>query len=371
MKTHLYALPLFILALALALPGGSAVAAGGVGKMCETDEYPVFYGESGGVVAAICLPDDPDSMGNYLTFYFKRPDGTVLDLHGQIDSDKRFVVARNIGLSGGGYSYVRINQGSKSYIAYSGIGRFHEGDNEPVGVAGLAVEENGKLIEYYDMSDDYTSELGPELFEVLEMALDAYEFALPLSDANDEMRILGDALADRVSAIKAKGFRALIRSEGAGTLSDKPCRFYSLGEEKGSKYSALDHYAVDRGGRIYILDPGADGKYRPLETAGKKGAEEAAPKWLGEYCNERGCLSITNYRKGAAGGYYFGFSFIIEGKMVGEGTAAVDGRLGSSFELDFSLESGDGSVRVTHGGELEVSPEEEWSKQCPGVYKRK
>lgn len=375
MKTHLSLMPLLVLALALsslACPE-SAWAKDKKTSYCESDEYPIFYGEADGAIVAICLPDDPAAMGNYLTLYMKHPNGNVIDLRGEIFSDSRFVVARSIDLSEGGYSYLRIKQGKREYIVYSGVGRFSSDSDEPKSVAGFAVEESGALVEHFDMTETFTSELGQELFDMLEFALDAYDFNLPNTEATEEMRLLGDALADRIFEIKANGHRAFIRTEGAGILSEKPCRFYSLGEYTKDKYSAIEHYAVDRSGRIYVMNADVDGKYVPLSSVAPRKAsppQASAANWEGEYASENGSLKIEKLRESSAHGHTFQFSFIIDGKTAGQGSAAADEKMASSFELDFTLENGGKTIRVTHVSEVEISPEEEWSKQCAGVYTR-
>ena len=64
MKTHSSVLLLSVLVCALLLASCPAHAVGDSGKICANDEYPVFYGEANGTVAAICLPDDPSTMGH-------------------------------------------------------------------------------------------------------------------------------------------------------------------------------------------------------------------------------------------------------------------------------------------------------------------
>lgn len=152
----------------------------------EPGEHAVFYGVAhDGTVVAIGAPDAQPADGAFLRLRIIRPDGTVSDVRSGGKGRGIVLSASTVGLSGGGYTYVRFDNGKESSIIYTGIGRF--GPNaETVEIAGMVIEERcgdrsnevaSQVV--LDLSKAHISDLGPELFEALEVPGDERGFLLP------------------------------------------------------------------------------------------------------------------------------------------------------------------------------------------------
>lgn len=107
-----------------------------------------------------------------------------------------------------------------------------------------------------------------------------------------------------------------------------------------------------------------------LALAANDAAEDDVPNWWGDYCNEKLCLNIGDFREGP-GGYSFVFAFVQGDKIAGEGTAGVDGRTAGYIDLRFELKDNDNVVVVSPDPDMKPLPEEAWTAECFGTYKRK
>ncbi len=258
---------LFMILLSTGLRGAPAATP----RCASENEYAVFSGESEGNAVAVCLPQDFGMHGRYAALFFEREDGDIVRLRCELDTEQPAVSGKTVALSGGGYAYMRFRDGDKSYIVYTGIGNWSENGGK-MAVAGLAVEIGGAVAETFDLSNNHESDLGPALFEMLDLPVDWQEFDLPLEDTgapaeNDDewvasSEILSHALADEMRAIADAGRTSALRYDGKGTAAGRPCHLFSFGEDNPEKFTALGHYAVDAKGDIYKMDVIGGGEYK-------------------------------------------------------------------------------------------------------------
>ncbi len=147
-----------------------------VGSLCLSDEAVVFACSSvKGKTISLCSSSVLTASDGYLQYRYgvigeipelifpKRPEHPT----------ERFL-SGTVPYSGGGASYLKFHKGKYSYTVFTGIGKGWEKE-------GVVVKKSGKQIAYVACDGPLISELGPVLFEDLELQKDPleYDFEVP------------------------------------------------------------------------------------------------------------------------------------------------------------------------------------------------
>lgn len=338
-------------------PSGKKSGNGAV-EYCADGEHSVFYGSTEGWTVAVCIPDEIPPGGYYLSFYLKHPDGQVTRLREKIADSPEFAVGGSVGLSGGGYAFIQLNDGGRRYTVYAGIGRFVQGSQEPVPVAGLVIEDEGVMVENLDMVADHESELGPELFTNIGLRTDDELFVLPLDDPEYAMDSLFRALQPEIQAINDNGGNAALVENGFDKVDGVVYRLFSLGEDSEEKFTALEHYAISPSGRMFRMDILDGGQYVPMD---------ALANWPGSYRN--GDVHLRVEPSHSEPRSRFDFSFRLAGSEVGEGTAQVEDREAEFRGLRFELDVTNSLVLVTRNPAV-TDANNAWPVDCLGLFER-
>jgi len=145
-------------------------AASTVGSLCFSDEKIIFSCSSTkGKTISLCSSTFTESDG-YLQYRY----GVIGEIPELIfpkkqEHPKAHFLSGTVPYSGGGASYLTFNKGKYSYTVFTGIGKGWEKE-------GVIVKKTGKQIAYVPCDGPLISELGPVLFEGLELQKDPLEF---------------------------------------------------------------------------------------------------------------------------------------------------------------------------------------------------
>lgn len=166
---------------------------------------------------------------------------------------------------------------------------------------------------------------------------------------NKAMEIMGDT-------------STVIVQMGEETINDEHCYLFATGENAldGSKFTALNHYAISDSGSLYYMDIPGGGIWIDIESG-----PPADAAWWGEYQGSPGKLYIHNYS-----GKSFRFVFISHTGEEFEGVAAVyqhDFYKAEYMDLVFSINREADLITVIQSEEREDSAER---SQFTGSYTR-
>ncbi len=262
--------------LLLALPSCPSYGSD-VDNLGETAGRPIFTGRSATDTVAVCLSAPTAESGNKLFLRWKLADGTVVAVPKNFSSASATVSSSWGEAQGGEYTYLRFTDGKRSYVVYKSGSRFQDGSDDAAGVAGLAVEENGQILETITLSHIKSDRFDADLFKDLGVQLDSEPFFIAFQPGGDSgygpyvapesVAMLYRHLAGEMAEICASGRKALLLITGHGNVNGYPAVFLTFGEDSPQKFTAIRHFAVDEGSQIYMLDNAVDGgRYVPLET---------------------------------------------------------------------------------------------------------
>ncbi|MBL1142755.1 MAG: hypothetical protein HND53_12060 [Proteobacteria bacterium] len=140
------------------------------GSLCFSDEDIVFScGTTNGKIISLCSSFKVTASDGFLQYRF----GSVGDIPEFIfpkvmRHPKEFFLSGTIPYSGGGASYLKFIRGDYSYTVFTGIGKGWEKE-------GVVVNKTGKEYSTILCAGPIISELGPALFEKLELKKDPNE----------------------------------------------------------------------------------------------------------------------------------------------------------------------------------------------------
>jgi hypothetical protein len=154
----------------LLLTTGQALAA--TSTQCTTDERVIFSCATGNKIVSVCASGDLTQSTGSLSYRFGPPGRPEISY--PLPGEFRHVVkAGRWVFAGGGGAWLAFHRPPFRYIVYSAIGRgWHE-------KAGVAVEEEGRLLANLQCRGEPTSELGPDFFTSAGIRDDKTSFDLP------------------------------------------------------------------------------------------------------------------------------------------------------------------------------------------------
>lgn len=146
-------------------------AASTVGSLCFVDEEIVFSCRStDGKTISLCSSPTLTASEGYLQYRFgvigKIPELIVPRIQ---EHPKEHFLSGTVPYSGGGAAYLKFSRGDYIYTVFTGIGKGWEKE-------GVVVNKSGKQIAHVLCDGPLISELGPVLFEDLELQKDPLEF---------------------------------------------------------------------------------------------------------------------------------------------------------------------------------------------------
>lgn len=239
----------------------------------EAGEQSIFFGEGEGYTVEVIAVGGEVGEGQALRFQLRTPIGGMVYLQDTVDREPSFAVGGVAPLSGGGYAHMRLRDKQTSYIVFSGIGKWLEGSDAVVDVAGLVIEENGVVTNVVNMSGGYDSELGPEAFERLDLPRDIVDFSSPQEllgsgtpSLDKAFGALCGVVADEMMEMESRGAKAAIVYTGRQTVDGNDCLAFSFGENADDVFTAKMRYAVDGRERVYRMDVGGGEDWAMLDT---------------------------------------------------------------------------------------------------------
>lgn len=145
-----------------------------VGKQasfCTANETIIFTCNTGAKRVSVCASRNVSPKAGYVQYRFGipgSPDKPGEPLEITLPASEVHPLKAAYGTfdpyAGGGASWMRFRKGSYGYVVYSGVGRWGP-KGESIEKAGLAVENNGKVIANLKCSGRNEGEMGPQWFE--------------------------------------------------------------------------------------------------------------------------------------------------------------------------------------------------------------
>lgn len=140
--------------------------------LCVAKEKIVFSCSTGKKIISVCSSENLSSEAGYVQYRYGTKTMTELIFPVQKNHPKDFTKAGNLAFSGGGGSYMRLNNGAYSYIVYSGIGKDWEKD-------GLVVEKSGETLSNIPCKSSVVSNIGVDFYEKNAVPEDEAGFEIP------------------------------------------------------------------------------------------------------------------------------------------------------------------------------------------------
>ena len=148
-----------------------------VGSLCFVDEAVVFSCSSTkGKSISLCSSPELTASDGYIQYRYgvigKIPELIFPKIQ---EHPKEHFLSGTVPYSGGGAAYLKFSRGAYIYTVYTGIGKGWEKE-------GVIVNKSGEQIAHELCDGPLTSQLGPVLFEDLELQKDPLEldFEIPL-----------------------------------------------------------------------------------------------------------------------------------------------------------------------------------------------
>ncbi len=139
---------------------------------CTPAERVIFSCATGAKIVSVCAAGDMSSAAGSLAYRFG-PAGHP-EMTYPPPAEWRGVTRSGMWtFSGGGGAWLAFHRAAFRYIVYAAVGR---GWGEK---AGIAVEQNGKLLTNLACRGNPVSELGPDLFDSARIPMDDVPFELP------------------------------------------------------------------------------------------------------------------------------------------------------------------------------------------------
>ncbi len=163
--------------------GKTAPAAAKPLSFCTPAETVVFACQTGVKLVSVCASNNLSPKAGYLQYRFGSL-GQPLEMAFPASEAHPLkagngIYGANETYAGGGASWLRFRKGAYAYVVYTGIGRWGK-NGATMEKAGLAVENNGKVISNLKCSGKITSELGPQWYDkVGYQRSDKEEFFIP------------------------------------------------------------------------------------------------------------------------------------------------------------------------------------------------
>lgn len=140
--------------------------------LCVAKEKIVFSCSTGKKVISVCSSENLSSDTGYVQYRYGTKTMTELTFPEQKNHPKDFATGGNLTFSGGGGSYMRLNNSAYSYIVYSGIGKNWEKD-------GLVVEKGGETLSNILCKSSVVSNIGVDFYEKNAVPEDTVGFEIP------------------------------------------------------------------------------------------------------------------------------------------------------------------------------------------------
>lgn len=140
--------------------------------LCVAKEKIVFSCSAGKKIISVCSSENLSSDTGYVQYRYGTKTMTELTFPEQKNHPKDFAKGGNLTFSGGGGSYMRLNNGTYSYIVYSGIGKNWEKD-------GLVVEKGGETLSNIPCKSSVVSNIGVGFYEKNAVPEDEAGFEIP------------------------------------------------------------------------------------------------------------------------------------------------------------------------------------------------
>jgi len=149
----------------------AAVSGAHAATLCTAKEQVIFSCSTGAKLVSVCAAGDLSAGVGSLTYRYGPPGKPEMSYP---SGPWRGVVRSGTWtFSGGGGAYLTFRREAFRYIVYTAIGR---GWGEK---AGVAVEQNGRLLTNQACRDKPLSEIGPDFFSNSGIPDDATPFELP------------------------------------------------------------------------------------------------------------------------------------------------------------------------------------------------
>lgn len=142
---------------------------------CDADETVIFSCNTfSNRLISVCASQNFSKDSGYFQYRFGAsghfPEFVFPMNH---DIASKFFYSGMLMYSGGGGAYIKFRNGSYSYTVYTGIGRGWKKE-------GLVINNGPNEIARYQCNGNYTSELGPDLFQKAGLYEDKEGFGIPL-----------------------------------------------------------------------------------------------------------------------------------------------------------------------------------------------
>lgn len=140
--------------------------------LCIAQEKIVFSCGTGKKVISVCSSENLSPDTGYVQYRYGTKTMTELIFPEQKNHPKDFATGDNLTFSGGGGSYMRLNNGAYSYIVYSAIGKNWGKD-------GLVVEKSGETLSNIPCESSVVSNIGVDFYEKNAVPKDEAGFEIP------------------------------------------------------------------------------------------------------------------------------------------------------------------------------------------------
>lgn len=140
--------------------------------LCVAKEKIIFSCSTGKEIISVCSSEYLSSDTGYVQYRYGTKTMVELTFPEQKTHPKDFTKGGNLTFSGGGGSYMSLNNGEYSYIVYSGIGKNWEKD-------GLVVKKSGETLSNIPCKSSVVSNIGLDFYEKNAVPEDEAGFEIP------------------------------------------------------------------------------------------------------------------------------------------------------------------------------------------------
>jgi len=151
---------------ALTLAGVTAsatLARAAAPTLCRPGETVVFSCPTGTRTASVCASAGLSASGGEMQYRFGRANAVELAFPAPGTRPADAFTTGTLMFAGGGGAWLRFETGGYRYTVFDAIGKWGRG-GAPLGVAGVAVQKDGKEIANVRCTADPSGELGPDFF---------------------------------------------------------------------------------------------------------------------------------------------------------------------------------------------------------------
>jgi hypothetical protein len=174
-KAFVLLLGLVLLTVGVAARAMAADAA----TLCGASEKVVFSCSNGQKTVSICAAPPKATPNSSLHYRFGTPGKVELSFPSAERKASDAFLSGSLTYSGGGGALLRFESGAYQYTVFDAIGKWgrHE---EPLELAGVVITKGGGPVATVQCRGKARSELGPELFDRLELkSIDLGDFEIP------------------------------------------------------------------------------------------------------------------------------------------------------------------------------------------------